>query len=142
MTDVHLQMMKDLSSAFLKGEIEAVAAHFVTPLAVYVGEQLMVLTNAEMLRSTLQSYHAATTALGVTSASPRMAAVDLPRGRNRSVWVEWTLTDARGKTYQGSQTNFILTDPMPRHGPIIEMVTYSRVAFPDLVGALPFADQA
>jgi hypothetical protein len=112
------------------GQYDAIAAQYIYPLPMYLGESRLIVRNADEAASMLCLLRAAYLERGVIALQPRVTAVDLPRDGRFRVWVDWhELAIPADHSRQSSVIYYCRTSGP---GLRVEMVQYTRLSMPEL----------
>lgn len=112
------------------GKYDAIAAQYVYPLPMYMGESRLIVRNADEAASMLCLLRAAYLERGVIALQPRVTALDLPRAGRFRAWVDWhELAIPAEETRVSSAIYYCRSTPA---GLRTEMVNYTRLSMPEL----------
>ena len=107
-----------------------VAAQYIYPLPLYLGQSRMIVRNADEMTSMLCLLRSAFLQRGVIATLPRVTAVELPRGGSFRVWIDWQeLALPADATRVSSVVYYCRTTAA---GLQVEMVEYTRLSMPEL----------
>ena len=126
------RFLNTLARDFAANRLAAIAENFVYPLPFYAEGGIQVFGSAATLTEGLALYHDAAAAAGLLVLVPRIVAQGLPVRGYSNVWVEWDHMDAAGVCRRTSQVRYVFCRPAAALFPRIELVEYSRAAFPEI----------
>ena len=137
-----MPFLERLVRHFFADQCELIAAYFAYPMPFYAKDDLAVFTAPHALTEGLRAYRHATQTAGIVDLKPRIVAEGLPVRRYSSIWVEWDHIDGDGACVLTGQARYVLHDDPGDVDPKIEMVDYTRLAFPEITTHLPMAASA
>ena len=90
------KFFRDMACAYDRADIDAIAACYDLPCAVYVDDRMVVFSDREVLKDALRTQCGKAVAKGACRVSNRVVAESLRQSRHLSAWVEWRHLDAAG----------------------------------------------
>lgn len=126
-----LRFFQDIATDFIADRLDLVAARFVYPLPLYVGDALQVFASAEMFEEAIGIYRDAARKADIATLTPRLVASGIATRSNANLWIEWDHKDSQGKTRRISQVRYFLQKTTVGQPQLIEMIEYSDIAFPE-----------
>jgi hypothetical protein len=114
----------------LSGHFDMLAASYRYPLPVFLENQRLVVSSAEIASSMLCLQRLSMIHRRVVAIRPRVTAIDLPRGDRFRIWVDWLELAIPADGTRTASAIYYCTDHPA--GPTIDMVNYTRLSMPEL----------
>ncbi|MEM8577073.1 MAG: hypothetical protein AAGF60_04410 [Pseudomonadota bacterium] len=121
------------ADTFLKGDLDVVAAQFITPIPVYAGEDLLVLPDAAALRRALATFRWALVADGITQMTSQIDAVELPHDGVQQIWLSWHYAGDTGLVRRKDRVTYVVRGAADGDAARIEMIHFTQLAYPEIV---------
>ncbi|MEM6371895.1 MAG: hypothetical protein AAF727_03820 [Pseudomonadota bacterium] len=126
------RLLQSLAQNFKENRLDAVAQHFVFPMPFYANDTLQVFGAAHSLTEALTLYRDATVRAGIVEIVPRLLAEGLPVNGYSNIWVEWDHINKYGQCVCTSQVHYVLFEDGASSLPVVELIDYKALAFPEV----------
>lgn len=122
--------LRNRAERLWNGQYDAIAAQYIYPLPMYLGESRLIVRNADEAVAMLCLLRAAYLERGVVALQPRVTAVDMPRAGRFRAWVDWHELAIPADASSLSSAIYYCRNTAA--GLRIEMVNYTRQSMPEL----------
>ena len=123
-------MCQRMADAFVSGDVEAIAARHITPLAVYLPDGLHVRMTRAEVSAVISRRRDLAVAAGMAGIRSIVAVIDVLENGRLPLTCEWIFLDRNGRQIARNRMRFYCSRN-PEGELLIEMVEMVRLGFPE-----------